>query len=309
MNYNEFETKMRDTLESHLGPEISVLPDSILKNNGVLCHRLRFSHASSNVAPCISVDDAYEALQNGTDFQDIVEEILTVYQESLTHTDWDVSKYFSFSEAKEQIVYQLVNYEKNKTRLEQIPHIPYLDLAITFRIHLSSDEKGLASMPVTYDHLKFWKKTAEELYAYAHRNTCRIFPLLWGSVPAICSNICEDKELLQALETGDPSLPHLYVATNSQFHYGANCILYDQLLTSVGEKLNENFYVIPSSTHEVLFLPESDVDFLDLYALIQSVNETQVPETEVLADHPYFYDRKERVLRIAEKEGDPSQVS
>ena len=57
--------------------------------------------------------------------------------------------------------------------------------------------------------------------------------------------------------------------------------------------------VLPSSIHEVLILPDNG--FFEVPALnemVKEVNETQVPDEDILSDHVYYYDRKERRLRL-----------
>ena len=65
-------------------------------------------------------------------------------------------------------------------------------------------------------------------------------------------------------------------------------------------KLQENYYVIPSSTHEVLILRESIAkDCGSLSKMIQDVNSSAVADEDVLADHPYYYDCSAGILRMA----------
>ena len=85
----------------------------------------------------------------------------------------------------------------------------------------------------------------------------------------------------------------LYVLTNKARLYGASCILYPNLLDSIADKLTCDFYLIPSSIHEVILVPESGTEDTNLNDMVAEVNHTQVDPKEVLADHVYYYDRKE----------------
>ena len=87
------------------------------------------------------------------------------------------------------------------------------------------------------------------------------------------------------------------ILTNVHQLHGAACILYDHVLELIGTELQENYYVIPSSTHEVLILQESTAKHCpSLSDMIQEVNATTVDMEDVLADHPYYYDRSSKVL-------------
>ena len=53
-----------------------------------------------------------------------------------------------------------------------------------------------------------------------------------------------------------------------------------------------DFYILPSSVHEVLLLSkESGARRSDLNRMIQDINASQVAEEEILSDHVYILDR------------------
>ena len=65
-------------------------------------------------------------------------------------------------------------------------------------------------------------------------------------------------------------------------------------MEKVYERIGENFYILPSSIHEVIVIPESKSPMRpQLDCMIQEVNETQVEEEEVLSSHAYYYSHKE----------------
>ena len=89
----------------------------------------------------------------------------------------------------------------------------------------------------------------------------------------------------------------MFVLTNSFRSLGAACILYDELLTQLGNFLKENYYILPSSIHEVIIIPESQAPNKDtLNEMVQEVNETQVEPEDVLSDHVYFYNCEKKEL-------------
>lgn len=66
-----------------------------------------------------------------------------------------------------------------------------------------------------------------------------------------------------------------------------------------GERLNSDFFVLPSSIHECLILPMSGQFSREmLRKLVQEVNLTQVEEEEVLSDQVYVYKREQGVLSL-----------
>lgn len=64
-------------------------------------------------------------------------------------------------------------------------------------------------------------------------------------------------------------------------------------------RLEESYYLIPSSVHEVILIPASAVgDSRELCALVQEMNRTQVRSTEVLSDTVYLYSEETRRLEM-----------
>ena len=89
----------------------------------------------------------------------------------------------------------------------------------------------------------------------------------------------------------------LYVLSNRLRSFGAAAVLYEERLEMIGEVLGENYYVLPSSVHEVIIIPESDAPGQKkLSEIVTEINETQVDDEEVLSNNAYYYDREKREL-------------
>ena len=101
--------------------------------------------------------------------------------------------------------------------------------------------------------------------------------------------ICE----IMHREASDEYNVPLYVLTNRHGTDGAGCTLYPDLLKDFSEALGSSFYIIPSSVHEVLFLPADDTDKSgELREMIKEVNDTQLIPEEILSYSLYYYDRE-----------------
>lgn len=100
----------------------------------------------------------------------------------------------------------------------------------------------------------------------------------------------------------DPGEPQLYVASNDRMQLGAGVLAYPGFLDQAAERLGGDFYVLPSSIHEVLLLPDhQDMTIADLNGIVRSVNAQEVAPEERLSDHVYHYDSREKVFELAEK--------
>ena len=71
----------------------------------------------------------------------------------------------NFLRVKNQIVYRLINREKNKKLLSEVPYMPWKDLAIVFYLLLEMDEHQMqqAAMLIKKEQLEWWNTSTEDL--------------------------------------------------------------------------------------------------------------------------------------------------
>lgn len=107
-----------------------------------------------------------------------------------------------------------------------------------------------------------------------------------------------DEELLEDI----PDEPIQVIVTNEANRFGAINIYNEDCIRQVQEKLNaNNFYVLPSSKHEVICVPTEGIEVNDLLTMVTEINQTQVREENRLGDFVLYYDGDTRQLvKIAE---------
>lgn len=72
----------------------------------------------------------------------------------------------------------------------------------------------------------------------------------------------------------------------------------------IGELLGKNFYVLPSSIHEVLIVPDNgDMQAKELESMVKEVNATQVAPADLLSDKVQYYDRAAKTLGRKQEKG------
>ena len=96
--------------------------------------------------------------------------------------------------------------------------------------------------------------------------------------------------------TGIPML----CLTNSRKQFGASLILHDDILRRAGEVLGSNYFVLPSSIHETILVPDIEgSDAQGLCLMVKEINEGKVEACEQLSDKVQYYDRETGVLENA----------
>lgn len=292
MNYQQFVTTLNEKVNLLLGPNVASQIHSALKNNGIKRTGLTISQEGINVYPTIYLEEYYSQYQKGWTPDEIAENIAHLYNEVRFKDSWELHAVQKFDSAKSKIAYKLIHLEKNKDLLNELPHIPYLDLAIVFFLLVETSEKGVATILITNTILNYWNVSLDKLYQTAIENTPHILHAEFKPMRVVI------QELMQKpISTEDLEDHCMYVLSNHHRHFGAACILYERVLEDIGNQLNEDFYVLPSSIHEVIILPVSCcLGHEELNAMIVEINETQVSEEEVLSDHAYYYRREDNQL-------------
>ncbi len=293
MNYELFGKAIELEVQKQLDDHIKVELHTVMKNNGVQLKGLCIMERDSRISPTIYLEEFYQRYLNGCPLREIVEKILEIYEKSRSESEFSLEDFADFSKVQNKLMCKLVSRERNQTLLEEIPHVPYLNLEIAFFLAVENMDFGNGSILIRNDHLKVWKVSTEILYEYARENTIRERPFRIQTMKELIGNLVKEEEQHFFAE-----LP-IYVLSNEERIYGAAAILYDRVLEEAGKRLKENYYILPSSLHEVILVPESGIKGSEpLEKLVREVNETQVEPEDVLADCVYHYDCEQHKLTL-----------
>ncbi len=272
MTYYQFVQAVETKVKEVVRDKIEVCAHTAEKNNGVTRKGIMLTERGINISPTIYLEEYYRQFQNGNSLDHIAADILRLYHEVRFRKSWDAEKMTDYEKVEDRIIYRLVNRGANEKFLENVPHIPYLDLAIVFCVLL-----------------EMWGVSGEDLYKKASENTCRLLPDDFSTMSKVIEELSDMPQ-----EDGEE---YMYVLSNRIRSYGSAAILYDRRLEGIGMYLKSNYYVLPSSIHEVIIIPEKAAPGKEpLSQMVGEINRTQVAEEEILSDHAYYYDREKKRL-------------
>ncbi len=304
MNFKEFEELVLDKVKENIGEVADVLLHSVTKNNGLKLSGIIILKKDEHMSPTIYLEQFYNDYMCGRSIDSIVSEVLQIYAEQKGQVSFDPEKFRNIGKTKDQILYKLVNYEKNEELLKLVPHRKFLDLAIVYYVVVTSNEFGIGSILIRNEHLEFWNITEEDLYALARVNTPKKMPC---EIKSMANMILElmDKRLAQNWECNqvarglvteiiheadDDNPLKMYVLTNYSRINGANTILYEDVIRNFSRRMGRDLYILPSSIHEIIIVPDDpEVSSATLLRIVRDVNEHNVTEEEWLSDNIYFY--------------------
>lgn len=298
MTYQHFKESIKNVIQAQLGPDVKVTIQEITKNNDTHFDGLTILSDHLNISPTIYLNFYFGQYCNGKAFDDICREILSIYRENCPKNNIDISFFTDYDKVKERIVFKLINYERNKALLDKIPHIKMLDLAIVFNCLVEATSTGSATILIYNHHLAFWGITTDDLYELAKTNTPKLLSYDLRDMSAVLKELVSDITVDFDFDEAACPIP-MYVLTNHNKLNGSGCILYQNLLQKLSEKLDCDLYILPSSVHEVLLIPaDSSHSFENLSDMVKDVNNTQLSREEILSDHVYLYSRKNKQISM-----------
>ena len=106
------------------------------------------------------------------------------------------------------------------------------------------------------------------------------------------------KEIAKCIPEDDPQRKMIIVGTKHHGgQFGAGVLACKKVLEDIREKVGD-YYIIPSSIHEIIVLPKALGERVDgLVEMVKLVNRTEVEPQDVLADEVYYFD--ENGLQVA----------
>lgn len=294
MEYCSFLEHVRETVQERRGIACRVLTTPVLKNNQSCRDMITILDRDENVAPAICMEPYYQQFLEGDTIEKISDQILQFHEIHKREGHYDISFYSDFARVRGRIVCKLINYEKNREMLRLIPHRRFLDLAVVYYYMLEDDTFGKADILVRNEHMEMWDSDLEELDDVAMSNTARLLPYEC----ILISDMLRDSMGIELSEEEVQQIP-MYVLTNTAKSFGAVTIIYDSILAALAERLGGDYYILPSSVHECMLVPDTErIRPEELREMVCEINEEYVAEEEILGDSVYRYCRERQKLVI-----------
>lgn len=299
-------------IRAYLPPEYADMECRVTerrKNNGVVLTGICFTMPGQQLSPLIYVEPFYEAARRGEPLGGIMESFARAVEKGMAVKNLPgFSSPSNYETVKDYLTVQLVNTKANRCQLSDVPHREMADLSLIPVLRVAMPEaEGNGSIRVTQELLSKWGVSEQELYRQAWENMDRDQAPVLQSMRTVAEEIemgtASDENLLAGTETAalDPE-EMLYVLSNKERTYGAAVLACPGVLEKVSRLFPEGFYILPSSLHEVLIVPE-DKGFSqrELGQVVRDVNREAVAKEEVLSDHIYRYDReRQKICQVPE---------
>ena len=306
MDYENFKEQFVEDVKEKLyeqGTEVDITVNTVNKLNESY-EAMTVKPEGSNIGVNIGIDKFYDAIENGRPYDEVVDKAVEVINNGINQRpDFDIDSLTDYSKMKETLAMEVVSAEANQEMLATVPHQNMEDMAVVYRFVLNSDDEGRASILVTNQMLETMGVTPEQLHADAMENAPQIRPAEIKGMSEVMAEMMgvEQAEMMGIFPVA-PEDEQMYVATVPDKVHGAGVLAYQDFMDKAAERAGGDFFILPSSIHEILIVPDNGkMNLKDLEAMVREVNATQVAPADKLTDSVYHYDSKDKIFELGEK--------
>ena len=257
----------------------------------------------------VYLDQYYQDYLRGESLFEICSDLLSLYRENQL-PDIYMSALMDYGKMKGTLRTRLVDREQNAAFLEIGPYKMHPVGAEVVYAELVRNRDGTCRMRVTHELLEQWGVPEQEVFEAAMENSQKEEGVRFVSLSSVINEtFWEAMGGTLGLKTPEEEpidKDELYTLTNRFRHNGAAVLLYPGVLEDVHEKMGGDYYILPSSVHEVMILSkEAEIPFEVLRDTVRSVNRELVCPEERLGNDIYEFQGKTGTLqkcKFAEKE-------
>ncbi len=215
-----------------------------------------------------------------------------------------LTSYNTYEQIKDRLRIVLCDFHNIETYKNIVVHTLYVKWCSIYCFnHTGSDEKKDCEV-ITYNMLSMFGIDELKLHSDAVRieNECRPVQLFGiNCFPFWDMNGGNKYNLFGKESIADADKCTMYVLTHQGLNNGASVIARDGVMEKVGRLIGSNYYVIPSSVHELIIVPDDgSMCNTVLKDIVFDINNTIVDENDCLSYTVQYYNRETGALECKE---------
>lgn len=287
--YEEYKNKVLNLLYQEYEPDI-VKKINVPGSNGKNAEGVCLCFGTNSASPIIYFDSD-KVSHSDEDVQTFVGKVRDEYCEFMKFLKEEPDD-MSWKKMKRRIFPRVLNYDRNKETLENVPYMKYMDFAVCFFYNTKSESEH-GAMTIGNEMQEIWNVTLEELFEASVENLKKLDCSMKNldEVAAMCGlDVNEDK-----------SVP-LYTLSVYTGIFGAAVILNAGFLHPLCELLQcTKLWIIASSSHELLALPyDYAADAKRIYQMTMEIDKL-IGSEDFLSDKLYVYNDENQQIEIAKE--------
>lgn len=294
MNYDEFKRFVIENVSQFLSDEnqIEEIEEKQIYKNHVTLDALIVKFANINISPTVYMNNFFEDNISKSEAIEVTKRIAEVIKQNMPKQSLETGWLFDFDLVKNLIIPKVVGIKNNEQMLERLIYSQKADLAVTYSVYLNefSNKNELSSIPISRNLAEKWGVSADVLEHAAKNNIQKLYSPCISDMADIFPHVMN--------MSGE-----MYVISNRYRVNGAAVFLDDRFMESVREQLQGDFYILPSSIHEMICISATnDMQIDELQSIVTDINACELIPEYRLSDHVYKYDYDRHEIYRADQE-------
>ena len=304
MTRNDFIKEVKDELmqmlPEELKKELDIQEVTVMKPNDQEFHGLTFKRENLDSAPTIYLDDAYGRFTRGEELHALTAELKDAYLSSLTIVEPQEVN-FEYDKIKDHLTVRLLEIKRNREYLATTPYMTVGNgLAMVCDIRMDNDQDAIWRATVTQKVLEEKNYDKREMFIAAMDNAQVIDPPVLVDMSQATFGQAAENLMLRDGPLAAEDVREMYVLTNDSGTLGSAVLFYPGTREHIADTIGESYYVLPSSQHEVLIVPDSaGLGREELSEMVKQANKSVLEPKDVLSDQIYHFDKNDRRFEIA----------
>lgn len=300
LSYQDFQKHLLQAVSQELS-QYGTYQCELMNNqkNNVVLTGVSIRHEDSMMAPVFYLEKSYQSFLEGKSLHQISQELVSAYRNQEIRS-LDPVDFMDYEKVKDKIRVRLVSKENNKAYYKQGPYRIRPMGAEVLYVELERQVENSMFAHVTNAMAEQWKVPKTELFDIALENTQSSNKVKFRSMDEIIHEMLAGEDAEMQGVTPFPS----YVLSNERGEYGATVVLYPNVLGQVREQLRDDYYILPSSLHELIILPKKacNMEVKELRSMVREINQQEVMPEEVLGNEIYEFNGATNKVKKCVKE-------
>lgn len=204
----------------------------------------------------------------------------------------DTAEMADYEIARSRLSFDVIATDGHSDLLDTVPHFAMADLSILFRVRFSENAGHLKSILITNEMMANYGITVEELRKDTSETAPAAFPIEYMSIAELFADTFRVDM--------DDSSDIMYAASVRCHVRGAGVIAYPDFFTKSSDKMGGDFFILPSSIHEVIILKDDGTfNAQSLTEIVSDINSSVVLPQDRLTDNAYHYDCSSQLFETA----------
>jgi len=198
----------------------------------------------------------------------------------------------------------VVNKCANANYMEKYVCNSHLDLLKVYCI-MAKVKNGISSIEIKKEYLDAWGLTEQAVMELAESNSKKLLPCAIVNYTD-CKKMVEQKDLrclptdLKYNRVNGVDKDSKWILSNKYMFEGASSMFYKDILRDFAKTYESDILIVPTSVHEVVIVPISEVSDINEIRVLQKDNKENTPVEQFLSDNLYIYSREREQIEFLE---------